>query len=365
MDNPAIFADLIRRGAIRLQRGLLLDRRTDPKPPGFDFDRVEGMLLGIAIGDALGNTTEGMLPRSRGEAFGEVRDYVARRHGDEPKGFPSDDTQMAFWTLEQLIDARGLVPAHLADRFSSSGRILGIGSTVRDFLRNLRSGMSWHQCGPESAGNGALMRIAPLVVPHLRAGGTGLWIDTALAAMMTHNEPASISACLAFVGMLWELLDMTAVPDSGWWAERYVALARDLEGDTEYSPRGGRFSGFRGSLWRFVEEKLRWADRERLSVLDACDAWYSGAFLLETVPSVLFVLMRYAGDPEEAIVRAVNDTRDNDTIAAIVGAAVGALHGRRGLPARWIDRLSGRTRDRDDRRVFELIRSAKATFWRN
>ena len=37
---------------------------------------------------------------------------------------------------------------------------------------------------------------------------------------------------------------------------------------------------------------------------------------------------------EEAIVRAVNDTRDNDTIAAIVGAAVGALHGKSALPDR-------------------------------
>ena len=41
------------------------------------------------------------------------------------------------------------------------------------------------------------------------------------------------------------------------------------------------------------------------------------------------ILMRHGEDPEEAIVRAVHDTQDNDSIAAIVGAAVGALHGRR------------------------------------
>ena len=51
------------------------------------------------------------------------------------------------------------------------------------------------------------------------------------------------------------------------------------------------------------------------------------AYLLETVPSVLYAPMRYAGDPEEALVRSVNDAKDNDTVAAIVGAAVGALHG--------------------------------------
>jgi ADP-ribosylglycohydrolase len=46
------------------------------------------------------------------------------------------------------------------------------------------------------------------------------------------------------------------------------------------------------------------------------------------VPSVLHILAMHGDDAEEAIVRAVNDTRDNDTTAAIVGAAVGALHGR-------------------------------------
>ncbi len=60
-------------------------------------------------------------------------------------------------------------------------------------------------------------------------------------------------------------------------------------------------------------------------------------------------------DPEEAIVRAVNDTRDNDTVAAIVGAAVGALHGAEALPKRWRDGLLGRTGADDDRRVFELM----------
>jgi ADP-ribosylglycohydrolase len=72
--------------------------------------------------------------------------------------------------------------------------------------------------------------------------------------------------------------------------------------------------------------------------------------------------MRYGHDPEEAIVRAVNDTYDNDTIAAVVGAAAGALHGKDGLPRRWRDGLLGRTRAADDGRVFELIAEARELF---
>lgn len=61
----------------------------------------------------------------------------------------------------------------------------------------------------------------------------------------------------------------------------------------------------------------------------------------------------------------MNDTKDNDTVAAIVGAAVGALHGRTRLPARWISGLLGRTAADDDWHIFELIESAKQTFWRS
>jgi ADP-ribosylglycohydrolase len=64
-------------------------------------------------------------------------------------------------------------------------------------------------------------------------------------------------------------------------------------------------------------------------------------------------------NPEEA----VRDTKDNDTVAAIVGAAVGALHGRSGLPVRWIDHLLGRTTAGDDGRVFELLEAARAKRW--
>jgi ADP-ribosylglycohydrolase len=322
------------------------------------------MLLGIAIGDALGITTEGMLPRERRSLYGEIREYLPNRYVNEPRGFPSDDTQLSFWTLEQLIQDGGFVPEGVAVKFFSSGRIFGIGETVRTFLRNYDSGQPWYQSGPGSAGNGALMRIAPIVVPHLRSGGTNLWVDTALAAMMTHNDRASTSSCLAFVAMLWELLDMSSAPDSQWWIERYVQPARDLEGETKYSPRGGTFTDYVGPLWRFVQEKVSWADSEGMNARDACMTWYSGAFLLETVPSVLFILMRHAHvSPDDAIVRAVNDTKDNDTIAAIVGAAVGALYGNKSMPEQWIENLSGRTTNSDDGHIFNLIDDARTVFW--
>jgi ADP-ribosylglycohydrolase len=373
-----------------------------------DWDRVEGMMLGLAIGDSLGNPTEGWNPGNRRIQYPDgVRDYIPREI-ETPDGYrwetalASDDTQLAYWTLEQLLADDGRVwPEHLLDLFCSR-RIYGRGQAVGASLRNWEERGSgwcmgerfegerpWYDCASSSAGNGALMRIAPVLIPHLPAPSRELWADTALAAACTHNDPTSTSACLAFVAMLWELLVMDAPPPAEWWWQRYVEVARDLEGETgqapkgegekgegevQLVPRGGKLlSGemspegrmFIGPLWRLVDEYVpraletckAWPDQA--AVLASGDIWYSGAFLLETVPTVLFILARCADDPEEAIVRAVSDTKDNDTIGAIVGAAAGALHGTAALPERWVTGLKGRTQLDDDGRVFELLEAAR------
>jgi ADP-ribosylglycohydrolase len=274
-------------------------------------------------------------------------------------GLPSDDTQLAFWTLEQLIEDGGLVPRNLARRFCSD-QIFGLGSTVRAFLERFNEeGLPWDEAGVSSAGNGALMRIAPVLIPHLRQPGRRLWADAVLATIVTHNDAAAVAASVGFVALLWDALAMTRPPEPGWWLNRFLQIAAPLEpAGSTYRTRGGRFLGYTGRFVQFVDERVSNAWERGLDTLTACDEWYSGAYLLETMPSVLYILMRHGNDPEEAIVRAVNDTRDNDTVAAIVGAAVGALHGVDALPDRWRNDLLGRTREGDDGRVGELIQLA-------
>jgi ADP-ribosyl-[dinitrogen reductase] hydrolase len=358
MDNPELLDWLFASGGIDLCRGELFARYPPPLPTALDWDRVDGMLLGLAIGDALGNTTESLLPERRRELYGEIRDYVPhRRHNT--LATPTDDTQLAFWTLDQMLADDGFIPEHVAKRFASE-RIFGIGHAVAQATSELRSGeLPWYECGSPSAGNGALMRIAPMLVPFVRSPSPDLWADTVLSAIVTHSDAASTSACVAFVAMLWQLLGMDEPPEPSWWRRTYVATARDLEGETRHTPRGGAFVGYDGPLWQFVDERLGAAEAEDLSVRTACEQWWSGAYLLETVPCALYILARHAGDPEEALVRAVNDTKDNDTIAAIVGAAVGALHGAAALPERWVSGLSGRTRADDDGEVQRIMARAR------
>ncbi len=313
----------------------------------------------------MGYTTEGQLPAQRREHYGEIRDYLPERHADfRAVGAPSDDTQMTFWTLEQLIEDKGLFPDSLAKRFCQQ-HIYGIGNTVREFIKNFKDEkMPWQKAGPASAGNGALMRICPILIPYLRDPTPSLWADTALTGMVTHNDKASTASCIAFVSMLWSLLGMGTTPKPGWWLETFCSVAQQLEGDTHYQPR---YPGatYEGPLWRFTNEVVSDALDKNLTAVEACNLWHSGAYLLETVPSVLYILEKHGSNAEVAIIRAVNDTKDNDSIAAIVGAAVGALHGLGGIQKRWLKGLLGRTSNNDDGRVFKLILEAKQVFWSN
>jgi ADP-ribosylglycohydrolase len=357
----ALVARVISEGYLPAKSALLqgpLDPVSGPVAP----DRIRGMLLGLAIGDALGNTSEGLTPAERGDAHSgqDVRDYLPNRHAGERRvGLPSDDTQLAYWTLESLLAHGELQPDDLARRFCT-GELFGIGATVARFRANRAEGVTpWYRCGVESAGNGALMRIAPLVLLHPQGSSPALWLDVALASIVTHRDAASVAACVAFVDLLARLLRLPAPPTPEWILATYLATVRRVGSEQPtYRARGGRYAGQETSFADYLERVLAEAVHSSWSVRTACEAWHSGAYLLETVPSVLWVLATCVHDPEEAIVRAVNDTKDNDTIAAIVGAAVGALHGSSALPDRWRWGLLGRTQADDDGQVFRLIEAA-------
>ena len=329
--------------------------------------RVKAMLMGMALGDALGAPTESMVPTERRRVYGFIRNLGVgtghaidtRRHGI----LTTDDSQLAFWTVEHLLEDGGYHPRELAARFCGGGRLRGSGYTTRTFLLNIACGLPWYEAGVTNmaASNGALMRIAPVLLPYLAEPSCELWAEVALAASLTHDDSASTAACLAWVAMLLELLGMDEPPKPMWWVERYVTLCRPLERGT-YRPRGGQPADFSGPLWRLVEQEVTPVARGEVDLDDALGRWHSGAYLLETVPCLLAILAALSHEPEAAVLTAVNETKDNDTIASLTATAVGALHGPAAFPERWTDAFDGRL-DRERRgRVQALSRKAARNF---
>ena len=352
---------LLEKGRIQLRRSTLFDS-VPPEPDRSGLaGRVEGMLLGLAIGDSLGNTTESMTPAERRSLHGEVRDYLPSKWaGGRAVGVPSDDTQLSFWALEHLLENDGrLDPASLAQVFGRRD-FYGAGKAVSEFRLRLGFGVQWWDAAAESAGNGALMRAAPFLLPHLATPSPQLWADAAVGARITHNDEAAIVASIGFTHLLWGCLAEPEPRDDEWWIAEFLRIAEPLQDRAMYRSRVPG-DDFHGRLTDYAL-RARTALSSGATVLGAGNSWYSGAYVLETVASVLFILARHGAHPEEAIVRAVNDTRDNDTIASIVGAVVGALHGVDALPPRWIRGLTGRTMANDDGRIQDLTRRAVERF---
>lgn len=348
----ALPGDYARPGSGQLENGRLA------------ASRVKAILWGTAIGDALGNTSESMTASDRRRWHGEISHYLPNPYADGKSiGLPSDDTQLTMWTLQSLLQCGGPDLVSLAKAYRGQ-QIFGIGRTMREFLRTLdRVGVNtdavW-QARQHSAGNGALMRVAGAFLPHAWTLDAGLFDTVALTSAFTHDHASSTAACVAFARILADLLCLQKPVTDGWFCETFIETAEPIEGHVNLQ---SRIAGddFQGSVCDMVRQRVIPALSEpNLTVSTACARWYSGAFLLETVPSVLYILERYKSDPEEAICRAVMDTWDNDTVAAIVGAVMGAMHGMDAFPKHWIDSLAGRTGSDDDAKldlVYQQLRN--------
>ena len=116
-----------------------------------------------------------------------------------------------------------------------------------------------------------------------------------------------------------------------------MKVAREIEGDnSSYKPRFGDIK-YIGPAWYLIDKVITRAINEGWSLYTLSNIVGSGAYLLETIPMVLYTLMLYADNPFKALIKSVTVSRDRDTIGTIVGYFLGALHGIKGFPKHLLD----------------------------
>ena len=172
-------------------------------------DRFRGCLLGLAAGDALGTTLEFKEPGT----FQPIEDMVGGGPFGLIPGQWTDDTSMALCLAMSLIERGGFEPKDQMERYvrwwkegylSSTGKCFDIGNTVRKALAQYVENDLEPYAGssdPYSAGNGSLMRLAP--VPMYFAGDAALAIQrSADSSSPTHGAIEAIDACRYYGGLL-------------------------------------------------------------------------------------------------------------------------------------------------------------------
>ena len=286
-------------------------------------DRFRGCLLGLAAGDALGTTLEFKSPGT----FDPIDDMVGGGPFGLKPGQWTDDTSMALCLAASLIESRGFNATDQMERYvrwweegylSSTGSCFDIGNTVADALSHFMdtgdpySGSS----DPYSAGNGSLMRLAP--VPMYFAGDAVEAIDrSADSSRTTHGAEEAIDACRYFGGLLLGALH---------------GVDKDTLLSAAYCPVEG--------LWekRPLAEKIAAIADGSFKHRDPPDISGTG-YVVDSLEAALWAFHRSRNFREGALM-AVNLGDDADTTGAIYGQIAGAYFGVEAIPAKWRENLT-------------------------
>ena len=291
-------------------------------------NRFVGCFMGLAVGDAYGTTNEFS---ARGSFKPGRKEMVGAGPFNLQPGEWTDDTSMALCMLasivqrierahvsaEQAFDAVDIMSRFYAwwqvGYMSSNGRCFDIGGTTRHALSlwdPACSETSTPYCGStdtNSAGNGSIMRLAP--IPMLLCGSDSQTIMriARLSSMITHSAPQCVECAALFACLLSQCIRhhqddkrvlLTSFPCDDFVDPYVQAIARGeymSKSADEVSGKGWVITTLEAALWSF--------------------------YTTETF--------------EEGMMRVVDLGEDTDTTGAVYGQIAGAYYGYSAIPFAW------------------------------
>lgn len=287
-------------------------------------DRVKGGLYGIAVGDALGGTTEFMSVPEIRQTYGYLTDIIGGGVWCLTPGEVTDDTMMTLCVAEGILD-NPHDPLHaIGDRFLQwyGSRPKDIGNIIRRVFNTYEG--NWFEAAlladmdlGQSAGNGSLMRCLPAALCYADLDDVNR--VSRLQSRMTHYDERCNQACEIYNRIAFRMLNQST--------GLHEAIESEITG-TEYE----------GLL------------REE----PGCE---SSGFVVHTFRWVLHLLL--TSDSFKAVVqRAANQGGDSDTIAAIAGGLAGLHYGYEGIPSSYTSKILIKDRLDDVSAKIMAMRSA-------
>lgn len=289
----------------------------EPQPLSSEFairDRAIGAVLGLAVGDAIGTTLE----FETRDTYPHLTDMIGGGPFRLQPGEWTDDTSMALALIDSLIENPKLDESDLMRRFFSwydggkysvRDRCFDIGVTTRQAL------CLWEKTGnpiagattPNAAGNGSLMRLAPVAVRHWNNRDM-LYDVAARQSRTTHGATEAVDACIAFADL----------------------LAKAIAGQPRSKLLAGRETVYAPTVAAIIAGS--WRRKRRHEVC-------STGYVLHALEAALWCVAR-SSSFAQAVLLAANLGEDADTTAAITGQLAGAVYGASGIPRQWLDRLA-------------------------
>lgn len=316
-------------------------------------DRAEGALLGLAVGDALGTTDEFRRieqPDYPTLATGPATSIIGEGPFGLAPGQVTDDTQLAICIARSFTERGGFDPADIAKKYVAwSKHAFDIGSQTLGAIDRLEDGHSfmsaglsvWRDRDRRPAGNGSLMRTAPVAVALADRPLLEVVEAVVVESMITHADPRCVLACAAFDAAIFVALHDAPVDDMLQTAREAAQIACNAILRPKWMDPTDR-----ECLERALDEIL--SDLE-VARADRPDVYRPGMHLHDTAGFVrvafrlAFWHCVHTPSWHDAVVDVASRGGDADTNAAIVGALLGARDGASAIPAAWRERVLAAT----------------------
>ncbi|NBC72509.1 ADP-ribosyl-[dinitrogen reductase] hydrolase [Paenibacillus sacheonensis] len=268
------------------------------------FDRIKGGLYGVAVGDALGGTTEFMTSVEIRARYGYVDKIVGGGVWQLEPGEVTDDTMMTLCVAAGILDSPAdpmeAIGHHFLAWYRSKPK--DIGSTIRRAFENYED--QWFEAAfltdldlGQSGGNGSLMRCLPAALAY--ADMPVMIRVSRMQSKMTHYDERCSDACVIYNRIATRLLQ---------GEEMRKAILKETAG-TAYDG--------------CIEE------------LPDCEP---SGYVVHTFRWVLHILL-HASDFSEVVQKAANLGGDSDTIGAIAGGLAGIHCGYQMIPSSYSEAI--------------------------
>ena len=288
-------------------------------------DRFRGALVGLAVGDAVGVTLEFRRPGT----FEPLTDLVGGGPFHLAPGQWTDDTSMALCLAASLVRCHGFDASDQMRRYvawwrrgylSCTGTCFDIGGTTAAALARFeRHGNPLAGSHDErQAGNGSLMRLAPVPMFKAAKPANTLFAASAASSGTTHGAPQAVDACGAYGVLLGAALNGATKGD---------ALALDVPGSLAALDSAR-------PLHPAVQAVLDGSYRRKEP-----PAIRGTGYVVDTLEAALWALER-THSFRDGLLKVVNLGDDADTTGAVYGQLAGALYGVEAIPAEWRTRVA-------------------------
>ena len=325
------------------------------------LSRVQGCLMGVAIGDAMGMPVEMMTPEEIKEKVpgGQVTgfiDSIQRKIKDTQEykaGTTTDDWQLTKVVAESLIRCEGydqtdMTMAHIRALEST---VMGWGTStrvgieqVRDYYDSRGTKGRHPSRAPEATvnskgisrgcGNGVAMKVMPIALAYALDYGTGAYFGFEWDVVpqiknlgkLTHPDVRSWSTAVA----LSYLLMTSLLKDQIIGGLTDEEMLNDCIGMVRRVEKINDGTGFASYLEKLKDRDLLFGPIEKLREVIG-----TSCFAPESVCFAIAVYLRNKNDFRAGILEAVNSGGDSDSTASMAGALIGSVVGLDGIPEEW------------------------------